>query len=231
MTSGISIGPALILDVILIAVIVLTAFHYKKKGFVAGLLDLVGNLLALLVAWIASDRISPTVFENFFKQGLIEKITQTVQEQGTSGLTMLVENFSSILPGGMADEVTRSLQDILGSGAPDLAVRIVDTILTPLIVPMITVVLFFIAFAVCKLVISMLVAVLTNINKIPVIGSVNELLGILVGVAGGLLNVVLLLCLIWAVVAITNNNLPVLNNDMLSGSMMYSLFSKYNPFL
>lgn len=231
MTSGISIGPALILDVILIAVIVLTAFHYKKKGFVAGLLDLVGNLLALLVAWIASDRISPTVFENFFKQGLIEKITQTVQERGTSGLTMLVENFSSILPGGMADEVTRSLQEILGSGAPDLAVRIVDTILTPLIVPMITVVLFFIAFAVCKLVISMLVAVLTNINKIPVIGSVNELLGILVGVAGGLLNVVLLLCLIWAVVAITNNNLPVLNHDMLSGSMMYSLFSKYNPFL
>lgn len=231
MTSGISIGPALILDVILIAVIVLTAFHYKKKGFVAGLLDLVGNLLALLVAWIASDRISPTVFENFFKQGLIEKITQTVQEQGTSGLTMLVKNFSSILPGGMADEVTRSLQEILGSGAPDLAVRIVDTILTPLIVPMITVVLFFIAFAVCKLVISMLVAVLTNINKIPVIGSVNELLGILVGVAGGVLNVVLLLCLIWAVVAITNNNLPVLNNDMLSGSMMYSLFSKYNPFL
>lgn len=231
MTSGISIGPALILDVILIAVIVLTAFHYKKKGFVAGLLDLVGNLLALLVAWIASDRISPTVFENFFKQGLIEKITQTVQERGTSGLTMLVESFSSILPGGMANEVTRSLQDILGSGAPDLAVRIVDTILTPLIVPMITVVLFFIAFAVCKLVISMLVAVLTNINKIPVIGSVNELLGILVGVAGGLLNVVLLLCLIWAVVAITNNNLPVLNHDMLSGSMMYSLFSKYNPFL
>lgn len=231
MTSGISIGPALILDVILIAVIVLTAFHYKKKGFVAGLLDLVGNLLALLVAWIASDRISPTVFENFFKQGLIEKITQTVQERGTSGLTMLVENFSSILPGGMADKVTRSLQEILGSGAPDLAVRIVDTILTPLIVPMITVVLFFIAFAVCKLVISMLVAVLTNINKIPVIGSVNELLGILVGVAGGVLNVVLLLCLIWAVVAITNNNLPVLNHDMLSGSMMYSLFSKYNPFL
>lgn len=231
MTSGISIGPALILDVILIAVIVLTAFHYKKKGFVAGLLDLVGNLLALLVAWIASDRISPTVFENFFKQGLIEKITQTVQERGTSGLTMLVESFSSILPGGMADKVTRSLQEILGSGAPDLAVRIVDTILTPLIVPMITVVLFFIAFAVCKLVISMLVAVLTNINKIPVIGSVNELLGILVGVAGGVLNVVLLLCLIWAVVAITNNNLPVLNNDMLSGSMMYSLFSKYNPFL
>lgn len=231
MTSGISIGPALILDVILIAVIVLTAFHYKKKGFVAGLLDLVGNLLALLVAWIASDRISPTVFENFFKQGLIEKITQTVQERGTSGLTMLVESFSSILPGGMADEVTRSLQEILGSGAPDLAVRIVDTILTPLIVPMITVVLFFIAFAVCKLVISMLVAVLTNINKIPVIGSVNELLGILVGVAGGVLNVVLLLCLIWAVVAITNNNLPVLNHDMLSGSMMYSLFSKYNPFL
>lgn len=231
MTSEINLGPALILDVLLVVVIALTAYRYMKKGFVAGLLDLVGNLLALLVAWIASDRISPTIFENFFKDGLIEKITQTVQEQGTSGLTMLVENLSSVLPEEMAQEITRSFHEILGSGAPDLALRIVDGILTPLIVPMITVVLFFIAFALCKLVISMLVAVLTNINKIPVIGSVNKLLGILVGVTGGALNAVLALCLVWAIVAITNNSLPMLNNEVLSGSMLYSVFSAYNPFL
>lgn len=47
MTSEINLGPALILDVLLVVVIALTAYRYMKKGFVAGLLDLVGNLLAL----------------------------------------------------------------------------------------------------------------------------------------------------------------------------------------
>ena len=38
-----NISPAIIIDVALIAVIVVSVFHYARKGFVAGLMDLVGN--------------------------------------------------------------------------------------------------------------------------------------------------------------------------------------------
>ena len=68
-----NISPAIIIDVALIAVIVVSVFHYARKGFVAGLMDLVGNLASLALAWVVSGKLSPTVFENFFKSGLIER--------------------------------------------------------------------------------------------------------------------------------------------------------------
>ena len=42
-----NISPAIIIDVALIAVIVVSVFHYARKGFVAGLMDLVGTLAGL----------------------------------------------------------------------------------------------------------------------------------------------------------------------------------------
>ena len=47
----------------------------------------------------------------------------------------------------------------------------------------------------------------------------------------GFINVLLILCLLWAVVVITNGNLPFVNDSSLSGSYFYSFFSAYNPFL
>ena len=49
-----NISPAIIIDVALIAVIVVSVFHYARKGFVAGLMDLVGNLASLALAWVVS---------------------------------------------------------------------------------------------------------------------------------------------------------------------------------
>ena len=92
-------------------------------------------------------------------------------------------------------------------------------------------VVFFATFVLCRVVIAFLVTVLTNINKIPLLGGVNRILGVCIGVVAGFINVLLILCLLWAVVVITNGNLPFANDSSLSGSCFYSFFSAYNPFL
>ena len=124
-----------------------------------------------------------------------------------------------------------SANSVLNSQAPDLAQQVVEQIISPLVVPLITVVLFFATFLLCRVVIAFLVAVLTNLNKVPLLGGVNRTLGVVVGLVGGVLNALLLLCLIWAVIVITSNNLPVVNDSALSGSYFYSFFSAYNPFM
>ncbi len=226
-----SLTPAIIIDLALIVVIVATVLFYVRKGFMAGLLDLVGNLLSLILAWVVSGRVSPGLFENFFKEGLIEKMADAIQQQGAAGVASVLDNLSGLLPQSLSEQLTVSLDQILNSGAPDIAQRIVDHIVTPLVVPLITVILFFATFILCKLVVSLLVAILTNVNRIPVLGGVNRTLGILVGLVAGVINVVLILCLLWAIVAITNSNLPGLNDSALSGSYFYQFFSAYNPFV
>ena len=222
--------PALILDIALIGVVVATVIHYARKGFVAGLIDVVGNLAAIALAWFVSGKVSPTVFENFFKSGLVEKTTQTLQ-QGSFSLESVLGGLEGLVPQSLMDSIMESANSVLNSQAPDLAQQVVEQIISPLVVPLITVVLFFATFLLCRVVIAFLVAVLTNLNKVPLLGGVNRTLGVVVGLVGGVLNALLLLCLIWAVIVITSNNLPVVNDSALSGSYFYSFFSAYNPFM
>ena len=222
--------PALILDIALIGVVVATVIHYARKGFVAGMIDLVGNLAAIALAWFVSGKVSPTVFENFFKSGLVEKTTQTLQ-QGSFSLESVLGGLEGLVPQSLMDSIMESANSVLNSQAPDLAQQVVEQIISPLVVPLITVVLFFATFLLCRVVIAFLVAVLTNLNKVPLLGGVNRTLGVVVGLVGGVLNALLLLCLIWAVIVITSNNLPVVNDSALSGSYFYSFFSAYKPFM
>ena len=225
-----NISPAIIIDVALIAVIVVSVFHYARKGFVAGLMDLVGNLASLALAWVVSGKLSPTVFENFFKSGLIEQTARTMQQGGVN-LSVILDGLSGILPQKFIDDITASAAGMLDSGAPDIAQQVVEKIIAPLVVPLITVVVFFATFVLCRVVIAFLVTVLTNINKIPLLGGVNRILGVCIGVVAGFINVLLILCLLWAGVVITNGNLPFVNDSSLSGSCFYSFFSADNPFL
>ncbi len=224
------ITPAILIDLILVAVLAATMLRYAKKGFVAGLIGLVGSLVSLALAWFVSGSVSPAVFEKLFRSGLTERMAEALREQGEGGLTVILDGLSGFLPQRFLDEIAGRAAELFHSGAPDLAQRVVEELVAPLVVPLITVVLFFATFVLCRVLVALLVASLTNLNKIPVIGGVNRLLGIAVGFVAGLVHMLLGLCLLWAVVVITNGTLPGLNDAALSGSVLYRLFSAYNPF-
>lgn len=224
-------APAVIIDIVLCAVIVITTIYYARKGFLAGVIDLAANLLSMGLAWGISGKVSPTVFENFFKSGLIDKMAHNIQQQGGVNLNALLNGLEGFLPKKLLDSIAASASTLLDSDAPNLAQQVVEHVIAPLVIPLITVVVFFATFALCRVAAALLVTALTNVNRIPLLGGANRLLGGVVGAAAGILYVLLGLCLIWAVVVITNGTLPVLNDKTLAGSRFYSFFAAYNPFL
>lgn len=226
-----SFSYANFLDLALLIVLAVTVIHYVRRGFLAGIFELIGSLASLALAWFVSGKASPAVFSGFFKSGLIEKTTQTIQQQGTLNLNAILSGLSDVLPQSFVNRIVESASSTLDSSAPDVAQQVVEKIVEPLVVPIITVVVFFATFALCRVLITLLISALTNVNKIPLVGSANRLLGVLLGVAGGALNVLLILCLLWGIVAVTSGKLAWLNDATLSGSWFYSLFSQYNPFL
>lgn len=224
------ITPAILVDLILLAVLIVTVLRYAKKGFVSGMIDLVGSLVSLASAWFVSAKLSPVVFGTLFKSNLTERIAEALQKQGLDGITTVLDGLSGLLPQRFLDDIALRAAGLLTPGAPDVAQRVVEELVEPLVVPLIAVVLFFATFVVCRVLVALLVTSLANLNKIPGIGGVNHLLGVAVGLVVGLIHVLLGLCLLWAVVVITNGTLPGLNDTALSGSILYRLFSDYNPF-
>ncbi|MFR8665658.1 MAG: CvpA family protein [Ruthenibacterium sp.] len=223
-------SPAILLDVALVGVVVFTVAYYMRRGFLAGLLGLVGNLASLALAWFLSGRVSPTLFENFFKSGLIDQTARLISEQGAAGVQAILDKFSAFLPASLLESITQQADSIFNSGAPDMALAIVENVVAPLVMPLIGVVVFFAVFVLGRVVISLLAAIFSNVNRVPLVGGVNRGLGAVIGLVAGLINALMVLCIIWAVVVITGGSLPGLNDQALAGSRLYTFFSAYNPF-
>ena len=220
-----------IFDILLLVLLAVVTLRYMQKGFLAGLIQFLGNLLGLVGAALLSPRVADWIFATFFKGGLTTQIQTTISQQGTVDLAALVDKYAGFLPDAMEQSLVQSATDLMNSDAPDLAHSLVTELIQPLVTPLITVVVFFVCFAVCKMLVSFLAAVLTNLNRVPLVGSVNQFFGFFMGLLAGAMDVFLVVCGVWAVVVITGNNLSWLNQTVLQDSVAFSLFSSFNPFM
>ena len=220
-----------IFDILLLVLLAVVTLRYMQKGFLAGLIQFLGNLLGLVGAALLSPRVADWIFATFFKGGLTTQIQTTISQQGTVDLAALVDKYAGFLPDAMEQSLVQSATDLMNSGAPDLAHSLVTELIQPLVTPLITVVVFFVCFAVCKMLVSFLAAVLTNLNRVPLVGGVNQFFGFFMGLLAGAMDVFLVVCGVWAVVVITGNNLFWLNQTVLQDSVAFSLFSSFNPFM
>lgn len=227
--------PSFVFDMICAAAVLLLAARYARKGLMASLVGMVGTLASLIAARVFSNWAAPWIFEHLMADGFREKIAVTLAENGSVDLAALAESFAGFLPESfrrsVIDTFTQSVAGALSSNAAALADSIVTDVIQPLMTPVISIVLYFVAFAACRLFISFLMTVLGNVNRLPVLGGVNRTLGFAVGLAAGLIDLFLALCVVWALIVVTGGSLPLLNDETLAASWFYQLFLRLNPFV
>lgn len=217
-------------DLILLAILLLVAMRYAGKGFAAALMQFAGNLASLLGASIFSQNIAPVLFTNFFENNFTTSIEKTLADGGQVQLDQLVEKYAGFLPDEIQQSIIQSAGGVLTGNAPELAEQVVSQVIAPLLTPIIAIVVFFVAFALCKVIVGFVVAVLTNFNRIPILGGVNKLLGFGMGLLAGVVDLYLILCAVWAIIVVTGGSIPWLNQQVLGDSVGFTLFGQFNPF-
>lgn len=217
-------------DLILLAILLLVAMRYAGKGFAAALVQFAGNLASLLGASIFSQNIAPVLFTNFFENNFTTSIEKTLADGGQVQLDQLVEKYAGFLPDEIQQSIIQSAGGVLTGNAPELAEQVVSQVIAPLLTPIIAIVVFFVAFALCKVIVGFVAAVLTNFNRIPILGGVNKLLGFGMGLLAGVVDLYLILCAVWAIIVVTGGSIPWLNQQVLGDSVGFTLFGQFNPF-
>ena len=214
-------NPSFLFDILCTVVWLVLMARYARKGFLASIVQLSGNLISLLGARQLSAACAGWVFENLLA--------------GVVNLSGIAQQYAGFLPESFRASIVaaceRSINAVLADNAVVLADTIVEKVLQPLLTPVIMLVLFFVFYAVLRLLVSMLVTVLGLVNKLPVIGTVNRGLGWLTGGMTALLDLYLVLCVVWGLVVITGGNLNVLNDTVMHSSLYYKAFNMFNPFL
>ncbi len=225
----------LIIDIILLIILFVCAARAFKNGFFTSIIDLMGKLVGVAIAWFLSNQYSSVIFNSFFRQKMIDNTYNYLQNStSTIDVNQLLNGFSGIVPDNFIQELTTIVEELasgIANPSVDIAVKIVDTILAPVIIVLISIVI----FTICLIIVNVLISILSKffkiINHVPVLGLANKMAGAVVGLIEGCIYIILISCVLSIIAIITKNSLEFLNINVLSQSKILAMTSMINPFM
>ena len=209
----------------------------SKRGLAAAIANFVGYIAALAVAWLVAKTLAPALFNAFFRTELIERVQVALET--LPGGTELAESAAAMLaslPAYIGDLMdiggynAEELAAMLSSYSTDTAGAVVDAIVAPALTGMMTMVLFLLMLSILMVVVHAITRFFYGVNRVPVIGLVNSVLGGVMGLAMGIIGVYVVLVILQFVLTFTGESLSFLNKGILGQTYTYRLLATFDPF-
>jgi len=206
---------AYIIDIILLVIFAVVIIASVKKGFFRSLFDLIGSILAFILARIFASSAAPAIFSSIVAPGAQRHLASSLSDIGTTDYVTQVEQAISSIPEGLS-----GIMEIIGFEKQELVDKVsslnlngnnlVESIMNTVVEPVGTAVIQFMLVAVLAFVlifvIKFVVKVLDKIiTKLPVIGKFNSVLGGVFGAVRGIIVVGIFAMLISVIAGFISN--------------------------
>lgn len=235
-----------VIDLLLVLLALAIVARCWREGFVASLIRLAGTVAAYVSSWLLSAPISLQLYNTFlnprlldyaesiippelqsFPPELIDAATKfpQVRDQltGTINAAFADVGFDMGLPVKMVDtsDVGNRLVDTLLESGATVAEAIVEVIMKPAALMVTRVVVFIVIFALVSAVVAILFRIGKVVNRIPLLGGVNRLAGMGVGLLEAAICLYIAAALIFMAAALLrNSDIAFLQSDVLGSSSM-----------
>lgn len=213
----------MILDIIIIAVFVASAFLGYKKGFVKILTKIAGFILAVVLAYMFNDNLSQYLYKEVgfaanIKNSIQEKVTEYTKDSNTSDIKVAEGNVE--MPKFISKIINVMDVDTQNKNSINLSEKITTFIFKGIS--------FIIIFILVTTAIWILGIFLDGVFSLPVLKSFNEL-------GGAIASVILTLLKVWIVLGIVGflSPLEVMNSitKIISSSYITNLLYNNNIFI
>lgn len=198
------------IDIILLAVLVIMVIRGQRKGFVRMLLEFIGTIVSIVLAWFVSMRYSSVVYNSYFKEGVIRSIDGRLS--GSDSLDSATASFYSIpnqlrgiasLLGFDVDGISKTVDANSADGAQKLESAVVGPIVTVII----RILMFIAVIVVVSIIFKFIIGMINRATKLPTIKKADGFLGAVLGFVSGVIAVILLAEIIFAVSGMIDNEI------------------------
>lgn len=220
--------PSIVLDLVVLCIFIGCAIYYGTRGFVSSLIDLLGNIASIGLAYLAGNHFSAVIFNTWFRTPLLDNTLTMLRDAGVSTLEELLPQMVGFLPHSVIENMVAEHSDIVVEATPAVANLIVNEVIAPIIIPMLAIIVFMVVFLLLRLLLGFIASLLKGLNKTPLLGGVNRLLGVVVGVLVAFLYTLVLISVLWLI------DVAYGGFDIMAGyfgnSIVYRFFSTFSLF-
>ena len=189
---------AIWLDVIFVLIVAISIFIAMKKGFVRSLIEVIGYVLAVVLAFSFSGVVAEFLYDNFLNETIVNTIETAILQNSSNVINELPSYIKMLIPSSNAD-----LNSVLQAGSINVETISEQVYVTirPIAVNVIKTIATFVIFAICLIISRILAKLLNSMFKGVVLGTANKLLGGVLGaVKGVVIGSVFSLCVYLATV-------------------------------
>lgn len=229
----------LVLDIILAGIFVVLVATAAKKGFLLTVLEVVAIIAALFCASYISKPIAQSSYDVFLKNNIIKAINSEVDEKTVSANISDVA-FNAIpeyaidfagcagidaaaVKTGINSTVSKAVQS---GKVNEIGEKIEENCIRPVAVPAIGIIMFFIMFVVFLLIFRLVAKALSNVVKLPLVDTINTVLGGLVGALRGAAVLIIISTVFVTMLSNGDSDFAVAVRE----SRVIELVNEFNPF-
>ena len=227
---------SIVLDVIVLAIIGITAFIAAKKGFIATVIELVGLLLAFYLAFTLSAAAANFTYDQFISPSIQETITDSVGDSVAQTADEVWGSLPAIVVRGAntlgvdKEDITETISNSSDSSIADIAQSIDNKIARPVITGFMRILIGFILFIVLIIVVKILAKIINKLFSFSIIGKVNKILGGALGAVKGIIFAVAAVLLLSTIAAVSENGFLIFTNENIENSTIFGFIASFNPF-
>ncbi len=230
---------SIIIDVILVALILIVVYKSYQNGFVKTFLDTFSVFISGIVSFALCGKVADTAYDMFIGDLVKTEFKRALDEFNGSGAKDKINAMIDALPKpaiGIAEytgvniEYLKSTVSAVSSVSDaDLIEVVADKIAYDLMIGVVQIIAFFALFIIVSLVVKVLSSLISHIvEKLPVVGGLDSLLGIVFGLVKGAVILLAVGVLLTVIVATAESGSPLL---AIEESKIYGLLSSFNPLL
>lgn len=196
-----------VIDIILVAVLLLSVFIASKRGIILTVLDLASGAVAVLGAKMFAPTVSVFLYNSFAKETVMTFLTEKYVSAG-SAISGAVNNLTSVfdfLPDGVLAYVQSAgfLDGSLISQNVMNSVMTVEELEAGIVAPVVTAFLQLIAFAVLSFIFLIVLRVVSKfISKVITISKITDKLNSILGAVFGLFKGLIYIFIVAALISV-----------------------------
>ncbi len=229
----------IIYDAIVVFVIISSVIFSYRIGFLRSILSVVSYSVSFFIANFLGRFVSQIIFDNFIRSNIENDIFSTLNNSLNSGnMVSGINKISSVIPNWLTSSLIgeKTIDDVAGGfiAKNDLSAAsnaIANQIFRPYIIMIISIISFFVLFAAAKILFRYIYMLTSVVERMPVIGTVNGLLGGLCGVIKAAILLFIIAIIAFVIILITKNEMSWINTGIINDTHLFFMFYKFIPFI
>lgn len=225
----------IILDLIVVGIIVLMVILSAKRGFVRTVVEVVGFVLAIMVAISLGSGVAGMIYDNTVGPNIVSVADNTIDNTAQE----IIDDAWDALPdfvvknaeafGISKEKINESLADIGGENKQDAVEQAINNSIRPIFVRIVGMLCSFILFIILSFVVKLLAKLLNGIFSFSIAGDINRTLGGIAGLFKGVVFAVIFCVVIGMLVSFTGG-FWIFTHEALEASIITKFLLSITPF-